>query len=185
VEGVVGKAGQEIGGNQAKRQEANADADQQAGAHFQQKQAQRPFGQHRLVFFEVVADRLGNQWSRILQWHLFDVDDDAKVADLRELQSPAFQELLRIGVEIEVAVMKRRRIHRVEQLGQFDYAQFDLVDGWMGGWVDGWMGGWVDGWMGGWVDDFSSFQAPLAAAPYQLAASDSVCLMIVTGTLAA
>ena len=77
----------------------------------------------------MVVDRLSDQFGRVTMRHFLDVDDDTKVTILREFQRPAFQELLRIG--IEVAVMERRRIHRVEQFREFDKAQFDLVDGWM------------------------------------------------------
>jgi hypothetical protein len=77
----------------------------------------------------VGVDRCDNQLSGIFRWHLFDVDDDPKLAVLSEHQSPTFQELLRIS--IEVTVREWCRIHRVDQFRQFDDAQLDLVDGWM------------------------------------------------------
>ena len=65
------------------------------------------------LVFEVVVDGLGDQRSGIFRWHLFDLEDDAKVAFLRKLQRPIFQKLF--GIRIEIAMMERRRIHRIEK----------------------------------------------------------------------
>ena len=110
-ERVVGKAGQKIGTKQSQPQETKSD--HQAGVSFLQHEAEFSLGQHGLIF-EVVVDRLGDQRLRVF---------------LRKLQRPAFQVPLSIG--IEVTVIERRRIHRIEMLRKLGYAHLDLMDGWM------------------------------------------------------
>jgi len=77
----------------------------------------------------VVVDSRCDQRRGIFLRHLFDVDDDAKVAVLRKFQRSAFQELF--SFRIEVSVMERRRIHRIA-VGCIDFGTLGDRDGHLG-----------------------------------------------------
>src|ERR1035437_2524646 len=100
-------------------------SDQQAGSTFQQQQTQVA-SVHDGFEIKVVVNGLTYCRLWIFARHLGNMHKHPEMAFWWISHGPTLQILLCISVEI--TVMERRGIHRVEQFGQRAYAQFNLVN---------------------------------------------------------